>query len=199
MTDKLKNSLPISLNLKSVNPLPETIQKYFKLCKEKLGLIPNVLKAYSHNTEKLNAFTNMYNEIMLAESGLSKLQREMIAVVVSSINKCFYCQVAHGASVRGLSKNPELSEELIMNYNVANISDKDKEMLRFSDKMTSSSYKIQEEDRNILRKHGFTDADIWDIASVVGFFNMSNRIASATKMMPNNEYHYKGRSLIVFL
>ena len=193
MTDKLKNSLPISLNLKSVNPLPENIQKYFKLCEEKLGLIPNVLKAYSHNTEKLNAFTNMYNEIMLAESGLSKLQREMIAVVVSSINKCFYCQVAHGASVRELSKNPELSEELIMNYNIANISDKDKEMLKFSDKMTSSSYKIQEEDRNILRKHGFTDADIWDIASVVGFFNMSNRIASATKMMPNNEYHYKGR------
>jgi len=193
MTDKLKDSLPISLNLKSVNPLPENIQKYFKLCKEKLGLIPNVLKAYSHNTEKLNAFTNMYNEIMLAESGLSKLQREMIAVVVSSINKCFYCQVAHGATVRELSRNPELSEELIMNYNVANISDKDKEMLRFSDKMTSSSYKIQEEDRNILREHGFTDADIWDIASVVGFFNMSNRIASATKMMPNNEYHYKGR------
>ena len=193
MTDKLKNSLPISLNLKSVNPLPENIQKYFKLCKEKLGLIPNVLKAYSHNTEKLNAFTNMYNEIMLSESGLSKLQREMIAVVVSSINKCFYCQVAHGASVRELSKNPELSEELIMNYNIAKISDKDKAMLEFSDKMTSSSYKIQEEDRNILREHGFTDADIWDIASVVGFFNMSNRIASATKMMPNNEYHYKGR------
>ena len=193
MTDKLKNSLPISLNLKSVNPLPENIQKYFKLCKEKLGLIPNVLKAYSHNTEKLNAFTNMYNEIMLAESGLSKLQREMIAVVVSSINKCFYCQVAHGATVRELSKNPELSEELIMNYNIANISDKDKAMLEFSDKMTSSSYKIQEKDRNILREHGFTDADIWDIASVVGFFNMSNRIASATKMMPNNEYHYKGR------
>ena len=193
MTDKLKNSLPISLNLKSVNPLPENIQKYFKLCKEKLGLIPNVLKAYSHNTEKLNAFTNMYNEIMLAESGLSKLQREMIAVVVSSINKCFYCQVAHGATVRELSKNPELSEELIMNYNIANISDKDKAMLEFSDKMTSSSYKIQEEDRSILREHGFTDADIWDIASVVGFFNMSNRIASATKMMPNNEYHYRGR------
>ena len=193
MTNNLKNSLPISLNLKSVNPLPENIQKYFQLCKDKLGLIPNVLKAYSHNTEKLNAFTNMYNEIMLAESGLTKLQREMIAVVVSSINKCFYCQVAHGASVRELSKNPELSEELIMNYNIANISNKDKAMLQFSDKMTSSSYKIQEEDRNLLRQHGFTDGDIWDIASVVGFFNMSNRIASATKMMPNNEYHYRGR------
>ena len=193
MTDKLKNSLPISLNLKSVNPLPENIQKYFKLCKEKLGLIPNVLKAYSHNTEKLNAFTIMYNEIMLGESGLTKLQREMIAVVVSSINKCFYCQVAHGATVRELSKNPKLSEELIMNYNIASISEKDKEMLKFSEKMTTSSYKINESDRNKLRKVGFKDSDIWDIASVVGFFSMSNRIASATQMTPNEDYHYKGR------
>ena len=193
MTEKLKNSLPISLNLKSVNPLPENIQKYFKLCKEKLGLIPNVLKAYSHNTEKLNAFTNMYNEIMLAESGLSKLQREMIAVVVSSINKCFYCQVAHGASTRELSSNPELSEELIMNYNIANITEKDKLMLQFSEKLTLYSHKIEDNDRDVLRKAGFLDEDIWDIISVVGFFNMSNRIASGTKMIPNKEYHSAGR------
>ena len=129
---------------------------------------------------------------MLGESGLTKLQREMIAVVVSSINKCFYCQVAHGATVRELSKNPELSEEL-MNYNIANISEKDKEMLKFSEKLTTSSYKIDESDRKLLRKKGFNDSDIWDIASVVGFFSMSNRIASATKMIPNKDYHYKGR------
>ena len=193
MSGKEKNELPIALNLKSVNPLPSNIKKYFDLCKDKLGLIPNVLKAYSHNTEKLNTFTNMYNEIMLGESGLTKLQREMIAVVVSSINKCFYCQVAHGATVRELSKNPKLSEELIMNYNIANISEKDKEMLNFSEKMTTSSYKINENDRNKLRKVGFNDSDIWDIASVVGFFSMSNRIASATQMTPNEGYHYKGR------
>jgi uncharacterized peroxidase-related enzyme len=193
MSGKKKNDLPITLNLKSVNPLPSKIKKYFDLCKDRLGLIPNVLKAYSHNTEKLNTFTNMYNEIMLGESGLTKLQREMIAVVVSSINKCFYCQVAHGATVRELSKNPELSEELIMNYNIANISEKDKEMLKFSEKLTTSSYKIDESDRKLLRKKGFNDSDIWDIASVVGFFSMSNRIASATKMMPNKDYHYKGR------
>ena len=193
MSSKKKNDLPITLNLKSVNPLPSKIKKYFDLCKDRLGLIPNVLKAYSHNTEKLNTFTNMYNEIMLGESGLTKLQREMIAVVVSSINKCFYCQVAHGATVRELSKNPELSEELIMNYNIANISEKDKEMLKFSEKLTTSSYKIDESDRKLLRKKGFNDSDIWDIASVVGFFSMSNRIASATKMIPNKDYHYKGR------
>ena len=94
------SKLPISLNLKQVNPLPDRIKKYFDICLEKLGLIPNVLLAYSHNTNKLDTFINMYNEIMLSDSGLSKLQREMIAVVVSSLNKCFYCQVAHGASVR---------------------------------------------------------------------------------------------------
>jgi len=193
MSGKKKKDLPITLNLKSVNPLPSKIKKYFDLCKDRLGLIPNVLKAYSHNTEKLNTFTNMYNEIMLGESGLTKLQREMIAVVVSSINRCFYCQVAHGATVRELSKNPELSEELIMNYNIANISEKDKEMLKFSEKLTTSSYKIDESDRELLRKKGFNDSDIWDIASVVGFFSMSNRIASATKMIPNKDYHYKGR------
>ena len=185
--------LPISLNLKAVNPLPSNIKKYFKICKEKLGLIPNVLKSYSHNMDKLNAFTNMYNEIMLGHSGLSKLQREMIAVVVSSLNKCFYCQVAHGASTRELSSNPELSEELIMNYNIANITEKDKLMLQFSEKLTLYSHKIEDNDRDALRKAGFSDEDIWDIISVVGFFNMSNRIASGTKMIPNKEYHSAGR------
>ena len=124
-------TLPISLNLKAVNPLPSNIKKYFKLCKEKLGLIPNVLKSYSHNTDKLNAFTNMFNEIMLGHSGLSKLQREMIAVVVSSINRCHYCQVAHGASVRELSGKPELGEALIMNFRTASISAKERAMLEF--------------------------------------------------------------------
>ena len=185
--------LPISLKLKAVNPLPSNIKKYFKICKEKLGLIPNVLKSYSHNTDKLNAFTNMYNEIMLGDSGLSKLQREMIAVVVSSINRCHYCQVAHGASVRELSRNPELGEALIMNFRTASISAKERAMLEFSEKLTLESHKIEEEDRKTLRSNGFSDSDIWDISSVVGFFSMSNRIASATKMVPNSEYHSKGR------
>ena len=187
------SKLPISLNLKQVNPLPDRIKKYFDICFEKLGLIPNVLLAYSHNTNKFDTFTNMYNEIMLSDSGLSKLQREMIAVVVSSLNKCFYCQVAHGASVRELSSNSELSEELIMNYNIADINEKDKLMLQFSEKLTLYSHKIEENDRNALRKVGFSDEDIWDIISVVGFFNMSNRIASGTKMIPNKEYHSAGR------
>ena len=97
-----------ALNLPEMDPMPDHVKKYFKLCKDKLGLIPNVLKAYSFNETKLNAFTNMYNDLMLGESNISPLEREMIAVVVSSINRCYYCLVAHGNSVRKLSKNPAL-------------------------------------------------------------------------------------------
>ena len=96
--------MPTALNLPMADPLPGDTRKYFDVCQEKLGMIPNVLRAYAFDVEKLNAFTAMYNDLMLGESGLSKLEREMIAVVVSSINRCWYCQVAHGAAVRALSR-----------------------------------------------------------------------------------------------
>ena len=104
-----------SLDLPMVDPLPDDTQKYFDVCQNKLGMIPNVLQAYAFDIDKLNAFTGLYNDLMLAASGLSKLEREMIAVVVSSINKCFYCLTAHGAAVRALSGDPKLGEMLVMN------------------------------------------------------------------------------------
>ncbi len=185
----MSDDSPTALNLPPVDPLPEATQKYFDVCEEKIGFIPNVLRAYSHDIDKLNAFTGMYNDLMLADSGLSKLEREMIAVVVSSINKCYYCLVAHGAAVRQLSGNPELGEMLVMNYRVAPLSVREKAMLDFAAKMTEASHRIEEPDRQALREAGFNDADIWDIAAVAGFFNMSNRISSATDKRPNQEYH----------
>ena len=167
MTEKL----PIALNLEQVDPLPEATAKYFAICEEKLGLVPNVLRAYSHDIDKLNAFTALYNDLMLGQSGLSKLQREMIAVAVSSENKCYYCLVAHGAAVRALSGMPELGEALVMNYRVADLSDGDRAMLEFAVKMTKASATIEERDRDELRDQGFSDADIWDIASVAAFFS----------------------------
>ncbi|MDC0737598.1 peroxidase-related enzyme [Cognatishimia sp. SS12] len=184
---------PTALDLPIVSPLPEETQAYFDLCAEKLGLIPNVLKAYAFDIEKLNAFTGIYNNLMLAESGLSKLEREMIAVVVSAINKCVYCLVAHGAAVRQLSGNPALGEQLVMNYRVADLSQKQRAMLDFAALMTTASATIEDQDRQKLRDVGFTDRDIWDIANVAGFFNMSNRVASATMMQPNPEYHAQFR------
>ncbi len=182
-----------ALDLPMVDPLPDDTQKYFDACHEKLGMIPNVLQAYAFDIDKLNAFTGLYNDLMLAASGLSKLEREMIAVVVSSINKCFYCLTAHGAAVRALSGDPELGEMLVMNYRVADLSDRHRTMLDFAEKITKTSYEVQETDRAVLRQAGFSDRDIWDIANVAGFFNMTNRVASATNMRPNDAYHAQYR------
>ncbi len=160
---------------------------------EKLGIVPNVLDAYAFDIDKLNAFTGLYNDLMLADSGLSKLEREMIAVVVSSLNRCYYCLTAHGQAVRELSGDPMLGEMLVMNYRVAKLEPRQRAMLDFAAKMTEASARIEEPDRQTLRDVGFSDRDIWDIAGVAGFFNMTNRVASATDMRPNDEYHARSR------
>lgn len=171
----------------------EETAAYFAKCEEKLGLVPNVLRAYSFDLAKLKAFVAMYNDLMLAPSGLSKLEREMIAVVVSSANHCFYCLAAHGATVRQLSGRPELGEMLVMNYRAAALEPRHKAMLDFCWKLTRQPETVEEADRAALRAAGFSDRDIWDIAAVAAFFNMSNRMAIATDQRPNPEYHGMAR------
>jgi uncharacterized peroxidase-related enzyme len=166
---------------------------YCVKCEEKLGFIPNVLKAYAFDMAKLSAFVTMYNDLMLAPSGLSKLEREMIAVAVSAHNRCYYCLVAHGAAVRQLSGDPPLGELMVMNYRAAPLSERERAMLDFAAKLTAEPWLIAEEDRARLRRAGFSDRDIWDIAAVAGFFNMTNRVASATDMRPNSVYHAQAR------
>ena len=189
----MANDMPTALDLPMVDPLPEATQKYFDICQEKLGMVPNVLRAYAFDIDKLNAFAGMYNDLMLGDSALSKLEREMIAVAVSSVNKCYYCLVAHGAAVREMSGDPQLGEALVMNYRMAKITAKQRAMLDFAVKLTEASAKVEEADRQALRDAGFTERDIFDIASVAGFFNMTNRVASATDMRPNDDYHAQAR------
>jgi uncharacterized peroxidase-related enzyme len=117
----------------------------------------------------------------------------MIAVAVSSQNRCYYCLAAHGAAVRQLSGNPLLGEHMVMNYRVARLSKRQRAMLDFAVKLTTQPWTVEEVDRERLRRAGFSDRDIWDIAAVAGFFNMSNRIASATDMRPNAKYHAQAR------
>lgn len=189
----MANDAPTALDLPMVDPLPEATQKYFDVCQEKLGMIPNVLQTYAFDIDKLNSFTAMYNDLMLGASNLSKLEREMIAVVVSSVNKCYYCLTAHGAAVRQLSGNPILGEQMVMNWRVADLDARQTAMLEFSENLTVASAKTTEADRQALRDVGFTDRDIFDIASVAAFFNMTNRVASATNMKPNDGYHAQAR------
>jgi len=173
--------------------LSDATKAYFAKCEEKLGLVPNVLLSYAFDEKKLRAFTDTYNDLMLGDSGLSKLEREMIAVAVSSINQCYYCLTAHGAAVRQLSGDPAFGEMMAMNWRAAALSPRQRAMLEFAVKLTETPAKMVEEDRQALRAVGFSDRDIWDIAATVAFFNMSNRLAAGIDMRPNAEYHAMAR------
>jgi uncharacterized peroxidase-related enzyme len=173
--------------------LDEDMRAYFDKCMEKLGFVPNVLRAYAFDNAKLRAFIAMVDDLMLGDSGLSKLEREMIAVAVSSVNHCHYCLTAHGAAVRQRAKDPEMGERIAHNWRAADLPPRQKAMLDFAVKLSEAPDKVDEDDRNDLRRAGFSDRDIWDIAAVAAFYNMSNRMASATDMRPNAEYHYMVR------
>ena len=179
----------LNLELKEKNDEVINASDYLKIVKEKIGFVPNVLNAFSKFPKQFEGFTKLYNSLMLGESGLSKLEREMIAVTVSAENQCFYCLVAHGAAVRELSEDPQLGERLASNFESANLSKKHKAMLRFVRTLTKNPSTINENDRQTLTNQGFNDRDIWDISLIVGFFNMTNRLAIASEMEPNDIYH----------
>ncbi len=173
--------------------LPEDLRPYFQKCRDKLGFVPNVLRAWLLRPEKLRAFIRAYDELMLGPSGLSKLEREMIAVAVSAENRCYYCLVAHGAAVRKLSGDPQLGEMVAFNYRVADLPERQRAMLDFAVKLTESPYEVGEPNRQRLRDAGLSDEDIFDAAEVAAFFNYTNRVAHAVDMIPNAEYHGLGR------
>jgi len=131
----------------------------------------------------------MYNELMLAPSGLSKLEREMVAVVVSAANRCYYCLVAHGQAVRKLSGDPELGEMMALNYRAAKLDRRQRAMLDFAWKLTLTPNDVADADRGALCEVGLSEADFFDLAETIAFFNLSNRMAYALDMMPNREYH----------
>ena len=169
-------------------PLTDRQRAYLGIAEEKIGFVPNVLTSYAWHSTKFDAFTRMYNDLMLGESGLSKLQREMIAVVVSCRNRCTYCLAAHGAAVRQLSGSDELGDRLVMNYRDAELEPKDRAMLDFAWALADRPESVGEGERAALAEAGWSDRDAWDIAAVASFFSMTNRMSSAIDLQPNREY-----------
>ena len=182
-----------ALHLPDQRKNPPDIRAVFARCLEKIGFVPNVLRSYTLRPRKLELFRRYNNELMLGESGLTTLEREMIAVVVSCVNHCHYCLVAHGAQVRVLSGDPVLGDQLVANYRAAALSERQRAMLDFTWKLSESPDSVGSADRAALRKAGFGDADIFDIAEVAGFYNMTNRLAAAIDMRPNRDYYAMGR------
>jgi uncharacterized peroxidase-related enzyme len=190
MTRKVK---PTALDLGREARLDPDNAAYFAKCEEKLGFVPSVLAAYAFDNAKLRAFIQMADDLMLGDSGLSKAEREMIAVAVSAVNHCHYCLTSHGAALRQRAGDPELGELIAQNWRAAGLEPRHEAMLEFCVRLTEAPDKMHEADREGLRRAGFSDRDIWDIAAVAGFYNMTNRMAAATDMKPNREYHYLAR------
>ena len=178
----------LKIPIKSIHNDQE-IKKFFQICEKKLGLIPNIIKANAINKKRFSSFNIFYNRLMQDDNYLTKIEKEMIAVVVSSINRCLYCCVSHGYNLGKLLKDTSKAKIILINYNVSEISKKHKIMLDFVSKLTTDSFKINDDDRNSLRKAKFSEYHILEIIEVASFFNMTNRIASGTNMMPNREYY----------
>jgi uncharacterized peroxidase-related enzyme len=173
--------------------LPADIRERILTIQEKAGFVPNVCLALARRPEEFRAFFAYHDALMEKEGGLTKAEREMIVVATSGVNHCQYCVVAHGAILRVRAKNPLVADQVAINHRKADITPRQRAMLDFALKVAVESHAIGESEYEGLRAHGFTDEDAWDIAAIAAFFALSNRIASAISLRPNDEFYVMGR------
>ena len=176
-----------------LDELPDDVRRRILEVQEKSGFVPNVFLALSHRPDEFRAFFAYHDALMLKPSGLTKGEKEMIVVATSGANDCLYCVVAHGAILRIYEKNPLVADQVAVNYRKADITPRQKAMLAFAMKVCLESSAIDEADYAALRTHGFDDEDAWDIAAITALFGLSNRMANATSMRPNDEFYLLGR------
>jgi uncharacterized peroxidase-related enzyme len=177
------------LPVPEIESLDEDLQKYMRICKEKLGLIPNVIRAFALRPEKLRTFIGKYNELMLGEDALlTRLEREMIAVVVSSHNHCVYCITSHSQAVRELAVDPVLGDILMINYREANLTERQRAILDYAFKLTSNPAELGDADRQKLTDVGLGPKEIFEVTDTTAYFNYTNRMTHGLGMLPNEEY-----------
>ena len=177
----------------SIADLPEDLKSEIDAIAERTGFLPNVFLAMAHRPDELRAFMSLHTALMEREGGLTKAEREMIVVATSAANNCVYCVVAHGAIVRVRTKQPLLADHLSINYRRAALTDRQRAMLDFAVLLATESHTIDEGHLDVLRSHGFSDDDIWDIGAITAFFAYSNRMADLMALQPNPEFYTMGR------
>jgi uncharacterized peroxidase-related enzyme len=177
----------------SIDKLPDDIRTRLLAVQEKSGFIPNVFLTLAYRPDEFRAFFAYHDALMEKDGGLSKAEREMIVVATSSANQCLYCVIAHGAILRIRAKNPQVADQIAVNYRKADITPRQRAMLDFAMKVSTEAHGISEADFSPLAGHGFSDDDIWDIAVISAFFALSNRMANVTGMRPNDEFYIMGR------
>ena len=177
-----------------LDELPEDLRDRIVAVQEKAGFVPNVFLALAHRPSECRAFFDYHDALMLRDGGLSKAEREMIVVSTSGANDCQYCVVAHGAILRIYAKDPLIADQVAINFRKADITDRQRAMLAFAEKVALNSAALDEADYEAVRRHGFDDEDIWDIGAIAAFFALSNRMANLTAMRPNDEFYLMGRT-----
>jgi uncharacterized peroxidase-related enzyme len=189
MSDKPISRFPVP----TLDELPDDIRQMVLTVQEKAGFVPNVFLAMAHRPDEFRAFFAHHDALMEKESGLSKAEREMIVVTTSGGNDCQYCVMAHGAILRIRAKNPLIADQVAVNYRKADITPRQRAMLDFAMKMAGNAQAVEEGDFEMLREHGFSEEDIWDIGAIAAFFAMSNRLANMLALRPNDEFYSMGR------
>ncbi len=190
MSDKPISRYPVP----ELDELPEDLRDRIMAVQEKAGFVPNVFLALAHRPNECRAFFDYHDALMLRDGGLSKAEREMIVVSTSGANDCQYCVVAHGAILRIYAKDPLVADQVAINFRKADITDRQRAMLAFAEKVALNSASLEEADYEAVRRHGFDDEDIWDIGAIAAFFALSNRMANLTAMRPNDEFYLMGRT-----
>ena len=190
MSDKPISRYPVP----ELDELPEDLRDRIMAVQEKAGFVPNVFLALAHRPNECRAFFDYHDALMLRDGGLSKAEREMIVVSTSGANDCQYCVVAHGAILRIYAKNPLVADQVAINFRKADITDRQRAMLTFAEKVALNSAALEEADYEAVRSHGFDDEDIWDIGAIAAFFALSNRMANLTAMRPKDEFDLMGRT-----
>jgi uncharacterized peroxidase-related enzyme len=177
----------------ALDDLPDDIRARILAVQEKAGFVPNVFLVLAHRPDEFRAFFAYHDALMEKRGGLTLAEREMIVVATSAANHCQYCVIAHGAVLRIRAKNPLVADQVAVNYRGADITPKQKAMLDFAMQVAAGGYAVGDEEIETLKRYGFSDEDVWDIAAIAAFFGMSNRMANVTGMRPNEQYYTLGR------
>jgi uncharacterized peroxidase-related enzyme len=174
--------------------LPDDIRTRLLEVQQKAGFIPNVFVTLAHRPDEFRAFFAYHDALMLRESGLTKAEKEMIVVATSGLNRCPYCVIAHGAILRIYARNPQIADQVAVHHARADITPRQKAMLDFACTLARTPEALADSDREMLRNHGFSDEDIWDIGGITAFFALSNRMAHLIEMRANDEFYLMGRT-----
>lgn len=182
-----------ALTVPTRDDVPEGVRRLWDKAEQAFGFVPHVFRAQALNGDQFLAWWGYFNLLVNKEGHLTNAERELIAVVVSGLNRCTYCAVSHGAALREHSGDPRRADLVAVNWRQADLPPRERALAAYAEKLTLAPAEVTPADLQPLREAGLDDHEILEAVQVVGMFNMTNRISSALAMVPNEEYHEQAR------